>query len=200
MESDASKEGFSIASDEELAERIARERREEDCAELFARYRKRIYLWCFGYAHDVEEAVDLSQEVFAKIFLNVGSFAGRSRFSTWAYEVARNHCLGELSRSRARWWRSGRSLDASDGLDVAGGDPLGGIETTGDLERLIGEAGRRMERDELEAFILHYHDGLTVKEITKLLRCENATGARTLIQNARRKFGRMIDEKGLYDA
>ena len=52
-----------------------------------------------------------------------------------------------------------------------------------------------MKDDELEAFVLHYRDGLGVKEITRVLGCENATGARTLIQNARRKFRRMTAGK-----
>jgi DNA-directed RNA polymerase specialized sigma24 family protein len=70
-------------------------------------------------------------------------------------------------------------------------DELEKMEQAGELDRLLKSAARTMKGEELEAFVLHYRDGMTVKEISRLLKCENQTGARTLIQNARRKFGRL---------
>ncbi|MFN2369837.1 MAG: sigma factor-like helix-turn-helix DNA-binding protein, partial [Candidatus Krumholzibacteriia bacterium] len=61
----------------------------------------------------------------------------------------------------------------------------------GRLARVLAQAVRRLTADELAAFVLHYRDGLTVGEITRTLGCTNVTGARTLIQNARRKFRRL---------
>jgi DNA-directed RNA polymerase specialized sigma24 family protein len=71
------------------------------------------------------------------------------------------------------------------------------IEKRKDLETILAYAGGEMKEDELQAFILHYWEGLGVKEVTKMMGCKNITGARTLIQNARRKFARMIEKKGL---
>ena len=52
-----------------------------------------------------------------------------------------------------------------------------------------------MEADEIEAFVLHYRERLSVGEITRTLGCANTTGARALIQSARRKFRRMRREE-----
>jgi len=188
------------ASDEALATAIAREPGDELCAELFRRYGKRIYLWSFGYTHDVEEAIELSQEIFIKIFRNIRSFSGRSRFSTWAYQVARNHCLGELSKKRVQWRKRLHPLDDGSGVDALGTDFFSAIDALEDLGRILEAAKGCMEADEIEAFVLHYREGLAVNEITKILGCENATGARTLIQNARRKFSRLLEERGFGNA
>lgn len=188
------------ASDEALAEAIAREPGEALCTELFRRYGKRIYLWSFGYTHDVEEAIELSQEIFIKIFGNIRSFSGRSRFSTWAYQVTRNHCLGELSKKRVQWRKRLHPLEDDSGAESPEADFFGRVDALEDLERILEAARDCMEVDELEAFVLHYREGLAVNEITKILGCENVTGARTLIQNARRKFTRLLQERGFGNA
>jgi len=188
------------ATDEALASEIARSPKDELCAELFRRYSKKVYLWCFRYTHDVEEAIELSQEIFIKVFRNIGSFSGFSRFSTWVYQVTRNHCLGELSNRRSQWWKRLHSLEDGTGAEALELEFYTQVDALKDLERILEAAQSCMETDELEAFVLHYREGLTVSEITKVLGCENATGARTLIQKARRKFSRLVQEKGFGNA
>jgi RNA polymerase sigma factor (sigma-70 family) len=193
------KEHLNAVSDESLTAMIAGAATEEVCSELFRRYNQKIYLWCFNYTHDTEDAVDLTQDIFVKIFRNIGQFAGRSRFSTWVYQITRNHCLGELSKKRNQWRRRLVSLDGDETLQPADERTIAKLDAEGDLDRIMDAAGEVMNNDELDAFVLHYREGLTVKEITKTLGCENTTGARTLIQNARRKFRRIIEEKGFQD-
>ncbi len=184
-----------VPTDEELAASIAADGDETACAELFARYRRKVYLWCHGYTHDRDEAVDCTQEIFVKIFRHLEDFAGRSRFSTWVYRITRNHCLGLLSQ-RSREWR--RRLVQVDEVELADPDCEDFVRRA-DLDRLLtgllDRARDWMKEEELQAFVLHYRDGMTVKEITRVLACENTTGARTLIQNARRKFRRMVERR-----
>ena len=49
---------------------------------------------------DVDSAADLAQDVFLKAFERLDSYRGDSKFSTWLYSIARNHCMDEM-RSRA---------------------------------------------------------------------------------------------------
>jgi RNA polymerase sigma-70 factor (ECF subfamily) len=178
-------------SDEQLAARLAVTDDEVASDELYRRFRRRVYLWCHGYCHDRDEAVDLTQEVFIKVFTHVGAFDRRARFATWVYAIARNHCLGRLSRQGTKWRRRLATLEGFDVEDQRCTEELRQAELQGSLERVLQRARSRMKNDELEAFVLHYRDGLTVNEITQTLGCTNATGARTLIQNARRKFRRL---------
>jgi RNA polymerase sigma-70 factor (ECF subfamily) len=186
---------FRACTDEELAAVVARGGAEAACRELFERYRRKVYLWSYNVTHDREEAVDCTQEIFIRVFKGIGGFQGRSSFSTWVYRVARNHCLRELSRRRHQWRKRLQSLDEElHGADET--EPFWRqVDTSADLDRLLEQAGEHMKRDELEAFVLHYREGLTVKEITRMLGSENLTGARTLIQNARRKFRRLVADQ-----
>ena len=177
--------------------------RDQDCqhaaAELFRRHRRAVYLWCFNICHDGEEAVDLTQEVFVRAFRGLTGFDGRASFSTWVYRIARNHCLGVTGTRKREWRRRLARLDQLEGLEPADTSLLEEMhqaEIADQVDELLARAAQVMKDDELQAFILHYRDGLTVKEITRILGCTNATGARSLIQNARRKFRRMTGSGG----
>lgn len=159
--------------------------------ELFRRHRQRVYLWCFRMAHDHDEAVDLTQEVFIRAFRSLDGFDGRSSFATWVYRIARNHCLNVLASRRMKWRQRLAQIDDLEVPDPQAAEALHQADIKGELEEVLDRAARLMPPDELDAFVLHYRDGLTVKEITRVLGCTNATGARTLIQNARRKFRRL---------
>jgi len=72
---------------------------EEAFAWLIAHYHQPIYSLLARTVQDTNEAADLTQEVFVKIFRGVGSFRGGSSLRTWIYRIA----LREASNSR-RWW------------------------------------------------------------------------------------------------
>lgn len=191
--------GYEAAKDEVLAAALAGPAVDDShdaiSEELFRRYRRRVYVWCHGYCHDTDEAVDLTQEIFIKVFAAIGEFGGRSRLSTWIYSIARNHCLGRLEKQGERWRKRLLPLEDQEIADTGYARVLREQEQLGLLEEWMERARTRMKPQELEAFVLHYRDGLAVKEITRVLGCENATGARTLIQNAHRKFRRMTAGK-----
>ena len=182
-------------SDAELVSRFQDTGCEDSSHELFRRHRQRVYLWCYRLAHDHDEALDLTQEVFIRAFGSLDNFDGRASFTTWVYRIARNHCLTAVTSSGARWRSRLTQMDDLEVPDPQAGKELHEAELAGELERLLEKAGRHMPPDELDAFVMHYRDGLTVKEITRMLSCTNATGARTLIQNARRKFRRLVERE-----
>lgn len=74
-------------TDEELLRFIA----ETDDASyfeiLYDRYAPFIYNKCFWFVKDEEEAKDLTQEIFIKIYLNLPKFKGDSKLSTWIYAI-----------------------------------------------------------------------------------------------------------------
>jgi len=180
-------------TDKEIAFALARRFDERLFGEIYRRYSRKIYLWCYNYSHDVEEAVDLSQEVFARIYQNISTYKGASSFSTWVYSITRNHCFGELSKKKREWFKRLKSLDGTCN-DFMDDEELLLLDIAQDTQKLIEAAMRVMRKDEVEAFILHYRDGLTVGEITKILGCKNVTGARTLLQGARRKFKKLLKD------
>ena len=72
---------------------------EEAFAWLIARFHQPIYSLLARTVQDREDAADLTQEVFVKVFRGVGNFHGESSLRTWIYRIA----LREASNQR-RWW------------------------------------------------------------------------------------------------
>ena len=154
--------------------------------ELFGRYRTKVALWCLRLGGNRERAADLAQDVFLKAFRAMATFRGDSKFSTWLYCIARNHCFNEV---RVRAAGSEEAVDPIL-LEVADDAP-------GPLDQLESAVSAQMMREliagalnELETQImtLHYVEEVPLDKVTRLLNLENASGAKAYIVSARRKL------------
>lgn len=63
-------------------------------------YKNKIYALAYGYTKDAHMAQDLAQDIFIKIYQNIGSFQGQSAFSTWLYRVAKNQCIDWIRKNK----------------------------------------------------------------------------------------------------
>lgn len=184
--------------DEEL---IARSRstteasqRDRYIDELFRRNYTRVARWCLRFTADRESAADLAQEIFVKAYQNLAVFQGQSKFSTWLYAVARNHCLNAV-RAHSR---EAVELRAEDGEEIllqiadAGPNPQSAAEQAASaalVRKLLAEA---LDETEKVVFTLHYGEDVPLDAITRLLRLENQSGAKAYIVSAKRKLARSV--------
>jgi RNA polymerase sigma-70 factor, ECF subfamily len=76
------------------------------CAELVASHERMVYQLAFHLLGDRDEALDVSQEVFLRVFRTLPSFRGQSALRTWIYRIVINQ-----ARNRQRWWRRRRRSD-----------------------------------------------------------------------------------------
>lgn len=66
---------------------------------LVVKYQEKVFKKCFYLMNkDKDEAEDAAQEVFLKIYKNISTFEGGSKFSTWLYSIMKNHCLNIIKR------------------------------------------------------------------------------------------------------
>jgi len=70
--------------------------------ELFQRYQSVVWRVCYSYMRNKQDAEDLTQEVFLKVYRSLQQFEGRSSFKTWIYRVAINSCQNEIRRLSRR--------------------------------------------------------------------------------------------------
>src|SRR5215467_12157043 len=179
-------------TDEELAERCQTANgsadREPFLNALFQRHHRRVAAWCHHITGDVNSAVDLAQEIFIKAFQGIDSFRKGSKFTTWLYSIARNHCLDEL-RSRKRRVEETEELpvEIEDwGLESA--DSAIERHESGELMRqLIRES---LDETETKVMTLHYVHELPLESVNRMLRLTNDSGAKAYIVSARRKLKR----------
>ena len=171
--------------DEELIERFrAGIEREASATQLFGRYQRRVYLWCLRMVRDHDRALDLAQESQLKAFRGLDGFREEARFSSWLFAIVRNVCLSDLRPVRLT-----RDPDfdleslATPAVDADA--RLIEFEDENALWNLVDEC---LEADEREALMLRCFERVPVEEISQRLGLENRTGARALLQKARRKL------------
>lgn len=70
--------------------------------ELFRRYQTMVWRVCYSYMRNQQDAEDLTQEVFFKVYRSLHQFEGRSSFKTWLYRVAINTCQNEIRHRNRR--------------------------------------------------------------------------------------------------
>jgi RNA polymerase sigma-70 factor, ECF subfamily len=71
-------------------------------ADLYDRYKQRVYAVCLRMTHDAADAEDLTHEVFVHLLDKAGSFRGDSKFSTWLHRVTVNLVLMHFRRRNSR--------------------------------------------------------------------------------------------------
>lgn len=69
-------------------------------AELIFLYEKKIYNYCLRMTNCREDAEDLTQEVFVRVYRNLKGFQGNSRLSTWIFRIAHNICIDHFRKSK----------------------------------------------------------------------------------------------------
>ena len=184
-------------SDEALCERVAR--RDEAAFDLLVeRYQQRAFRLAWSILRDAEEARDVSQEAFIRLYQTAGSFAGRARFSTWFYRILVNLCLDH--RRKLRWWRQvfareerteGAETELTD-QPAATTDPVDTLDTARTLAQ-VWTAAARLSPQQRAALVLQVREDLSMREIAAVLGCSEPT-ARVHLHRAlstlRRTLGR----------
>ncbi len=183
------------ATDEELVRRAqadaASPAGQAAAAELFNRYQERVYLWCFRRVRDHERAMDLAQEVLVSAYRHLGSFQGRSLYSSWLFAIARNRCYRDLrpaSLVRDEPTEPDELADPQQGPEAA-------VELREQEEAVLELVKEVLEPREQLALWLRCFENLPVDEITRRLDLRVATGARGVLQSARRKLRAALERR-----
>src|SRR4030095_12062969 len=156
---------------------VGRLQANEDTAydELVRIYPASIFHVAFGMLGDSSDAADAVQEIFLKVFRNVGGFRGDSSLKTWIYRIAFSEIL-----NRMRWWRrrfrsATVSLDEGpDGrppvfrLAAPGPSPHQALETK-ERESAIHHALTKLSGDHRSIVILRDIEGFSYSEIAEVL-------------------------------
>ena len=160
--------------------------------ELFRRHHIKVARWCLGFTGDRESAADLAQEICAKAYQNLPSFKGQSKFSTWLFSIARNHCLNAV-RARGSAPAMTSEEEVIDALpDMGSHDPFASLErqqAAALARQLMNEA---LEETEKVVFTLHFSEELPLDVITRMLKLENASGAKAYLVSAKRKLEKAV--------
>ena len=166
--------------------------------ELVMRHRDQLYARAFSILRNEDEAVDLTQEAWIRIWRRLGQFQGGSGFATWATRVVINLCLDHLRKKRRRAEESIDQLSE----EAGGVERFMPSETRNPTERLEqAELRERIDAglDQLSAehravLVLHAFEGLEYKEIARRVGCSLGTVMSRLFYARRRLAAALNDE------
>jgi len=184
--------------DEELASRYREAAspaaREPYVDELFRRNYARVARWCLRFTNDREAAADLSQEVFTKAYQNLQSFQGQSRFTTWLFSIARNHCLNAVRANSRQATEMKADVDETFLNEIRDEreTPYTALERATAGQTVSEILNKNLNETEKVVFTLHYGDDVPLDAITRLLNLENSSGAKAYIVSAKRKLARLV--------
>ena len=124
---------------------------------LFEKYHISVYSICYRYTRNEADARDLTQEVFIKIYRNLGKFRMRSKLFTWVYRITVNACLSFKRRERRF-----EPLPETKSQTQSLGEKVR-------LKVAIDDALRKLPERQRMTFILRHYEGYTFNEIGEIM-------------------------------
>ncbi len=149
-------------------------------------YKRRVFSLAYKFTNDYEEAEDLSQEIFIKIYRKIDTFKYKSKFSTWLYKIATNICI-DWNKKRTKVCKVENidkvSLNNYNSTEELPEDLLLKAEMQAKVHSIIYEMP-----DIYKITIIMYHfNDMSYKEIAKALNIPKKT-VETRLYRARRKL------------
>lgn len=136
-------------------------------ATLVDRYKDMVYTLALKMLNNKEEAEEIAQDTFIKVFNSLNKFKGESKFSTWVYKITYNTCLDALKKKKKQ-----NNVAYIEDFSEHQTKTLEGIlDNIDEKERnqAIQDCLEELASDEAFLLTLYYFDDQSVDEIAKVL-------------------------------
>ena len=161
------REEYTALSDQEIVNRFQAGERRVSFTILIERYQKRIYFSArkmVGGDHD--EADEIAQETFVKVYEALDSFRGDAKFYTWAYRIMMNAVIYKSRRKKIR-----KDVELDDVAETLESDvplPDEAMQRK-EMTALIEEAIETLPPKQREVFLFRFYDEMPYEEIATIL-------------------------------
>jgi RNA polymerase sigma-70 factor (ECF subfamily) len=180
------------ADDKELA-RLCREGDARAWEAIVGRFGRRVYGIAYHFTLRREEAEELSQEIFLKVFENITRYDGNFPMGAWIVSVARNLCIDQYRRRKREKAFVHVSGDAVAPLLIDSDDPARKASDS-ERARLLFEAIAELPDDLAEILVLRDLDGFAYEEIGTALELPEGT-VKSRLFRARAETAKIVREK-----
>ena len=182
---------------EEMLIKMAQNGDSDAFNQLMDDYFKKIYNIAFRMANNADDAADMTQEIMIKLFKNISSFSGNSKFSTWVYRVATNTCLDELKKlKRHKNFSIDKDIETDDGgysYEVEDTSPSPEtLSEQKELKSIVASAIGMLNPDHKAVLVLRDIQGLSYDEIARIVKCTEGT-VKSRISRARAQLKIIIE-------
>jgi RNA polymerase sigma-70 factor (ECF subfamily) len=152
-------------------------------------YQKKVIKTAYYFIGNMEDAEDLSQEIFIEIIKSVDSFKGRSAFSTWVYRIVVNRSLNTIRKNKRRGVFSSieQIFQRRNGADVTTlnepADHCGPLDLK-ETKEILNKALSELPENQRIAFVLSKYEELSYKEIAEIMKL-SVSSVESLIHRAK---------------
>lgn len=183
-----------ILADNELVKK-SRRGNQDAYREIVHRYQGRLFSYLYRLVGNKEEAEDLLQNVFVKVYRNIKRFDTKRKFSSWIYRIAHNEAVNFLKKRGKKKFVSWEDIStAKDKIVTSSGErsPLD-VWLRNERKKEVQDALKKIPEKYQEVLALRYFLGKSYEEISKALKKPvNTVG--TLLNRAKKKLLQTIKE------
>ncbi|MEF9958556.1 MAG: RNA polymerase sigma factor [Niameybacter sp.] len=149
---------------------------------LIIDYEKRIYNICLRMLGDEQEAYDGAQEICVKLWKQLHTFEGNSKFSTWVYRISTNQCLDLIRKRKHRLeeevslYQTSKDSETEWVLEVGSKrDEMGEHVEQMVLQDIMKQALTEVKEEYKQILLLRDIEGLSYDEIAEALEMNKGT-------------------------
>ncbi len=142
--------------------------------EIFDKYHKKVYRIAYGVVRQREDALDVIQEVFIKLFRSIKNFKGRSHFYTYLYRMVMNTAIDHKRKAGKQFMAS---LDEEGSFEPSEEAERGPerVLLQKELEERVKLAMDRLPDEQRAALIYRDVEGLSYQEMAEAMGCSIGT-------------------------
>lgn len=159
---------------------------------LVNQYKNLVFTLAYKMLKNREEAEEVSQDAFIKVFNSLSKFKGESKFSTWIYKITYNTCLDRLKKSKKE--KSVVYIEDFNEHQVKAIENV--LENIDEKERnqKIQECLQLLPGEEAFLLTLYYFDDQSIEEIAKVIDC-NSNNVKIKLFRSRKKMAAVLKEQ-----
>lgn len=156
--------------------------------ELFRRYEQRIFAFFWRLSANRQEAEDGTQETFLRLWKARARYEPAGKFSTYLFQIAKNHFLHERQKRDRRMDSRQPSANYPNGVpgESASGNGADGRMLAGELQAAVNEAVARLPENQRLVYVLSEQEGMSYKQVAEVLDCPVGTVSSRKVQAVRR--------------
>jgi len=148
--------------------------------ELVCRYDRSVLSLALKYVNDRDDAKDIYQEVFIRVFRGLKKFQFKSEFSTWLYRITTNVCLTFIKAGKKQTMlrinndMETEAIDNITGVDDKSNSPEEFL-LRNEFTTNVNEALEKLSPKQKMIFILKHFEGYKIREIAPMMDCSEGT-------------------------
>ncbi len=159
------------AADEQQLILRAKEGSHEAFRVLVERYMKIAYNIAYGFVCNHDDAEDVAQEAFVRVYESIKTFRGDAAFNTWLYRIVANLALNRLRQKKKTNYRTIELIENQTIYSVD--NPSDKYQH--DVQPIIEKALHELPTLQRAVVILRHLNGLSTKQVSSILRCSEGT-------------------------